>query len=167
MAWSADDDYRTRVMSRRGAVLKLRDPEIVYAPAALVLLYAVGLIAAQWTATGFSSPGGAEALALSAGAAAAMTALDVGARLRRHCERGSGAVAVRVALIWAVVGAAWPLFGVLADLIARGPGHHSVADLVALSGALGQRALAGAAVGAIGGIAGAAAAIVLCVERRV
>ena len=167
MTWSADEEYRTRVMSRRGTALKLRHPEVAYGPAALVLLYAVGLIAVLWAVTGFASidGAGASALALPAGAATLFTALGVGGRLRRYRERSAGDMVVRVAMVWAFFGAAWPLLQFLTEILAHHGGGHDFTNLAGVFGPAGLRIAAGALVGAIGGVAGGAAATFLCVER--
>ncbi len=166
MAWSADDEYRTRVLSRRHAVVQLRHPGVAYGPAALVLMYATGLIAVLTAATSFSSVDGAaaSALVLPAGAATAATALGIGLKLRRYEENSLTAIIVRAGLIWAFFGAAWPLMHVASDILSISSGgdfHH----LATVLRATGLQMLAGASVGGIGGLAGGAAATFLCVER--
>lgn len=166
MTWSADDEYRTRVLSRRRTVLQLRHPGAAYGPVALILMYAAGLIATLWGATGFAGAGSAiaGALTLPVGVATAVAALAVGGRLQRHEESSPAAVIVRIALVWAVFGAVWALGSSGPELL--GSGGQGFGVIGAEAAEAGLVALAGALVGACGGVAGGAAATLLCVERR-
>jgi len=167
MTWSADDEYRTRVLARRGSVLRLRHPGAAFGFVAGVLLFAAGLTAAFWGATGFA---GAEstravALALPAAVATAIAMLAIGGRLHRHEETCVGSIVVRVALIWALFGAVWVL-GAAGPGIAAGAGQGFAPIAAALIEA-GRDGVGGALVGAFGGAFGAVAATLLCIERRV
>lgn len=166
MAWSADEEYRTRVMSRRGVVLMVREPATVYGPAAMALLWAIGLMAALWAAGGFSrmDSQAAMALAVPTGAATVATALSVGARLARQQESSVLALVLRVGLVWAFFGAAWAVFTMI-DFVGGQAGvsfRHLSGELEGLA----MQAAAGAGVGLFAGIVGGAIATMLCVDRR-
>ena len=66
-------------------MLTIREPAAAYGLAALVIMYATGLMAVLWAVTGVGKVDvtAATALALPVGAATAATALSVGTRLRR------------------------------------------------------------------------------------
>ena len=166
MTWSADDEYRTRVLSRRRAVVRLRHPGAAYGPAALVLMYSAGLFAVMSAVTGFSGIDAtmASALAMPAAAATIATALGVGLRLRRYEETSVVALIFRVGVIWALFGAAWPMMHFTTDILVT-PVNGDFRQLTAMLTSAGGQALAGASVGAIGGLAGGAAASLVCIER--
>jgi len=154
---SWDDEYTSRRMRRRGGRLMLREPLMAYGPAALAVLYAVGLMAVMGVMALFAEMDLTAASGLSTPVATATvaTALAVGARLRRYDIKSRTSFILQVATVWAIFGAAWPMI-------------HAVSD------SLNQRALigmpeavimgAGAVIGAIGGAVGAAAAMALCLE---
>lgn len=166
MTWSADEEYRTRVLSRRGAAaLRLRHPAFAYGPAALVLMYTAGLMTTVWAAAGFADMAQiAGALTLPAGAATAVAAMAVGSRLRQREARSAQGLIFRVAAVWALFGAVWALGQAGPSILASaGEGFARIgAELFDA----GLAALAGALVGGVGGLAGGAAATLLCVERQ-
>jgi hypothetical protein len=135
----------------------LREPTLAYGPAALAILYAVGLLAIMAAMAGFAQMdvSAASGLATPVAAATIATALAVGTRLRRYVIKTRVSFVLQVAGVWAIFGAAWPMI-------------HSVSDTLLQSSPLGASdALimgAGAVIGAIGGAVGAAAAMVLCLE---
>lgn len=156
------------MLRRSGPLLMLREPALAYGPAALVMLYAVGLMAVLWAVTGFAriDAAAATALALPAGAATAATALAVGTRLRRYQETTRYGLVLKVMGVWAFFGAAWPIIHLIGDIIG-GPAHANTFDgLFGLARTFAMQAGAGAVVGAIGGLAGALAGIAFCVEAR-
>jgi hypothetical protein len=169
MALSWDDDYRTRRMLRRGGpLLTLRQPAAAYGLAALVIMYATGLMAVLWAVTGFArmDVGAATALALPVGAATAATALLVGQRLRQYQEKSRGGLMLKIVAVWAFFGAAWPAIHVGADLLADPAGTGRADALIAALRSISIQSGAGALVGMIGGLAGGAAALALCIEAR-
>lgn len=165
MAWSADNEYRTRVMARGRAVVQLRHPSVAYGLVGLTLLYALGLAAVFWMAMGFADGLTMNALAAPVAVATLATALAIGFRLHRHDESSATSVVVRVGVIWALVGAVWPAVLTGMDLFVGPAQDGDFAHLASSASSLAMEALVGAAIGAIGGIAGGAAAAFLCVER--
>lgn len=169
MALSWDDEYRSRRILRRGGPLViLREPAIASGLAALVIMYAAGLMAVLWAVTGFGQVDvtAATALALPVGAATAATALAIGTRLRRYQETTRLGVMVKVVAVWAFFGFAWPTIHLLADFFAEPPHAPGFDGMIAVARSIGMQGGAGAIVGAIGGLAGGAAALALCVESR-
>lgn len=167
MAWSADNEYRTRVMSRRRSVVQLRRPALAYGPAALILMYATGLLTVFWFATGFSSVDGTSAgdLAWPTGIAVALTALGVGLPLLRYEASSVTAMVGRIGMIWACVGAAWPVLLMGIDLMAA-PAHNAgLARLASAFAGVTTPAFGGGVIGGLGGLVGGAIATLLCVER--
>jgi membrane associated rhomboid family serine protease len=166
MTLSIDQDFSPRVkVRRRRSVLRLRQPEAAYAPAAVVLLYAAGLIGMLFAMTGLA---GAEAtsagmLAGPAMVATALTAFILGARLRRFKERDQMALVLRVTSIWCVFGAAWPLLQIVPAMaygdVANAPQFLETLRSMTLD------AVAGGVAGAVGGICGGAASVALCIEK--
>lgn len=157
MTVSWDEDYKSRRPRRHGRTVMLREPTLAYGPAALAILYAVGLLAIMAAMAGFAQMdvSAASGLATPVAAATIATALAVGTRLRRYVIKTRVSFVLQVAGVWAIFGAAWPMI-------------HSVSDTLLQSSPLGASdALimgAGAVIGAIGGAVGAAAAMVLCLE---
>jgi hypothetical protein len=169
MSLSWDEDYRSRRMLRQGGpLLTLREPAIAYGLAALVIMYATGLMAVLWAVTGFAriDVTTATALALPAGAATAATALAVGTRLRRYEEKSRIGVIAKIVAVWAFFGAAWPAIHVFADYFDTRSFTQSMDQFIALGRSFALQGGAGAIVGAIGGLAGGIAALALCVEAR-
>lgn len=162
MTWSADDEYRTRVLSRDRVVLMLRHPGLAYGAAALVLMYAGGLVAAT-SAAELAGADAATLLAPAAGATAAC-ALFVGSRLLRHEDSDASAVVSRSALVWAIMGAGWALMLAAPEIVENAAGSFSRLGEGLIASVF--HAVAGALVGGLGGIVGATAAVLLCIERR-
>ena len=165
MAWSADNDYRTRVMSRRRSTVQLRHPAAGYGLSALVLLYAIGFVTTLWLASGFSAVDDANALLAPAGVATVATALGVGLRLLRYEESSAASIVLRVGMIWAAIGAAWQLWLTAVELFAAPMHAIGLPQLASAAVALLMHTAGSAFVGGAGGIAGGAAATFLCVER--
>lgn len=166
MALSWDEDYRSRRPLRRGGrLLVLREPALASGVAALVIMYAMGLIAVLWAVTGFArvEVTAATALALPVGAATAATALAVGTRLRRYEEKTRYGLLLKVAAVWAFFGAAWPTIHLVSDAAVGGMGGDGLAGWAQI---FAVQAGAGAVVGMIGGLAGGLAALALCIESR-
>lgn len=165
MAWSADDEYRTRSVARTRTVLKLRDPSPAYGPAAVVLLYATGLMGAVMAVHGFADPATIDtgALAIPAGVAAAGTAMIVGGRLRQYEERSFAGLVVRTMMIWAFFGLAWTFLQAAMGAAISPAG--SLAGLREILVGASQQMIAGAFIGAVGGLCGGVAAAALCVEK--
>lgn len=149
-------------------MLTIREPAAAYGLAALVIMYATGLMAVLWAVTGFGKVDvtAATALALPVGAATAATALSVGTRLRRYQETTRLGVMVKIVAVWAFFGFAWPTIHLLADFLAEPPHAPGMDGIVAVARSIGLQGGAGAIVGAIGGLAGGVAALALCVESR-
>jgi hypothetical protein len=164
MTWSADDEYRTRILARGRAILALRQPAAAYGVAAMGLMYAAGLLAAASGAAALEGVEAAGALIVPAGAATAAAALYAGPRLLRHEEKTSGTLVSRSALAWAIVGAAWAVVLAAPDVLEHA--GHSFADLGKALAEIAAQGLAGALVGFLGGLAGGAAAAIICLERR-
>jgi hypothetical protein len=166
MSVAVEEEDRPRVkVRRRRAVLRLRQPELAYGPAALALLYAAGLmgmLAASALMLG-EAASGASALSAPAFTASIVTALAIGLRLHRLQERKRLSVGVRTAYIWTFFGGFWPLLQIVPAMI-----HGDVAtfsQFLGTLGALGHEAIAGAVCGGVGGVCGGAAAMALCMER--
>ena len=98
-------------MRRRGTRLMLREPVLAYGPAALAILYAVGLMTIMGVAAivGGADMTSASALSTPAATATIATALAVGTRLRRYDIKTRSSFILQVAGVWAVFGAAWPM----------------------------------------------------------
>jgi hypothetical protein len=167
MSVTVHEEFPARVkVRRRRSVLCLRQPEAASAPAAFVLLFATGLMAMFSTAAGLLGPAAAVtamSLAAPAGVATVVTALAIGIRLHRLRERRMFSMIVRIAYIWALFGAVWPLLQIIpamayGDIVGLGQLFETVA-------AMTLDLVAGAVAGGVGGVCGGAAAIALCVER--
>ena len=168
MAFSFDDESRTRELSRTGAVLALRAPLHVYGVSAFVLHLCVGMVAMLWAASGdvnFTSDD-AQFLAVTALIASTVTAATVGSALYRNEISGAAALVFRTSVIWAALAAVWPLSTLLPDLFDHAGTIGSVDDLTKPVIAQGARMLASAWEGALGGGAAALVVSLLCVERR-
>jgi hypothetical protein len=130
--------------------LTLRRPGWAFGLAGLAVAYAVGLGFA--TAAAMLLQGApwqiAEALAIPASAATALTAVELGRPLRRAHIKHWKHIALRGARAWGAIGAAWPLAWAVGFALDGAPG-----DL----GAEALRVLAGLF---IGGLAGGLAATV-------
>ncbi|MBL8557739.1 MAG: hypothetical protein JNM47_03410 [Hyphomonadaceae bacterium] len=157
MSTSWDEEYRGRRMRRRGSRLMLREPVLAYATAGLAILYAVALMVGMsllalllgiemTAASGLSAP---------VATATAATALFVGGRLQRYEIKTRGAFLVQVAIVWAVVGAAWPMIPAFSGFMG---------ESIDLGGSQAILMGAGALIAASSGVAGAAAAMALCIE---
>ncbi len=166
MTLSVDQEFAPRVkVRRRRSVLRLRQPELAYAPASLVLLYATGLMGMLVAASGLAGEDATTAgvLATPAAVATAVTALLIGPRLRRYRERNQTNVVLRIAFVWAFFGAAWPMLQIIPAMT-----HGDVSTFGLFMGTIRAMAfdvIVGASTGAIGGLCGGAAAVAVCVER--
>ena len=155
---------RQKVRRRRSRI-GLRQPDLAFAPAAMILLFAAGLIG-MLAATAFlfgDASSSARNLALPALLSTMVTALTIGRRVRRYKERYQLGVALRTTCIWASFGAVCPLLQ-LVPAISYGEianGSQLLQSLAAMS----MDYVGGAVVGALGGIAGGGAALFLCVQR--
>ena len=167
MAWSADNEYRTRVMSRPRSVAQLRNPAMAYGPAALLFMYATGLVTVSWFATGFAHVDASTAGVLEwpTAVAVALTALGVGLPLLRFEESSATAIIGRIGVIWACVGAAWPVLLMGIDLVSAPAHNASLARVASAFIGVAMQALGGGLIGGLGGLVGGAVATLLCVER--
>lgn len=157
MTVSWDEDYRARRSRRHGRRVMLREPTLAYAPAALAILYAMGLLSVTAATAGIAQMDATTASGLGAPVAAAtvITAFAVGARLLRYEIKTRSAFLLQVGVVWAIVGGAWPMMHSVTDTLV-GQSALNVSDALIMG--------AGALIGAIGGVIGASAAMTLCME---
>ena len=166
MSVTVQDEFAPRQkVRRRRSRIRLRQPEMAYAPAALILLFAAGLTGMLATSAFLvgDAASSARSLAVPALIATAVTALTLGVRIHRYQEKYQLGVALRTTYIWAFLGALAPLLQLL-PAMAYGEIANPTQLLQSVA-AMGMDYFAGAIIGAVGGIAGGAAALGLCVER--
>lgn len=145
------------IASGAAGALTLRAPKAAFAFLGVALLFAIGVSASVWAASGFTGFSwlSARTLALPVGVAAALAALNLRARLKRGAIRTHWDAIWRALSAFAAMGAAWPLSFGLSALLQGETG-------LALSMALG--AIPGALIGAGAGLIGGAAAAYACLE---
>ena len=166
MSVTVHDEFAPREkVRRRRSRIRLRQPEMAYAPAALALLFAAGLTGMLATAAFLTDDAASTArnLALPALISTAVAAFTIGIRIHRCNERYQLGVALRTTYIWTFFGAVCPLLQ-LVPAISYGEIANLTQFLESLI-AMPMDLVAGAVAGAVGGIVGGGAALFLCTER--